>query len=312
MRSASAFAPGHITGFFKICDELENPLMNGSRGAGVSLSKGARTTVRLEPATSSLLEVKINGCITDSAIVSEHVAKRLLSEAKGNYKTVVEHCIEVPIGVGMGMSGAGALSLALALNDALDLGWSKEEVAQVAHIAEVECKTGLGTIIAETYGGMEIRVKSGAPDVGEIMKVPLRGEYVVVCLPFGQISTRSILTNELFRKRINELGDLFVQELLSKPEPEEFMILSRRFAEHVGLITERVRGVLEETDDVGLLCSMPMFGEAVFSLLKRGDAKDLMTILRRHQAPSISVSEIDEVVSNIILAEVDEAGVRLI
>ena len=312
MREASAFSPGHITGFFQICDELEDPLLKGSRGAGVCLSKGMHSTVRLEPAVKSSLEVKINGCSTTSAVVSEYVAKTMLSRAKGNYEVAVEHWVEVPIGVGMGTSGAGALSLALALNDALDLGMSREEAAQVAHIAEVECKTGLGTIIAETYGGMEIRVKSGAPGVGEIMRVPLRGEYVVVCLPFGQIPTRSILTDELYRKRINELGGLFVEELLSKPEPEEFMRLSRRFAEHVGLITERVRGVLEETDETGLPCSMPMFGEAVFSLLKRGDAEDLMAIFRRHQTPSVSVSEIDEVISSIILAEVDEEGVRLI
>ena len=200
MREASAFSPGHITGFFQICNETDDLLLKGSRGAGVCLTKGVRSTVRLEPAAKSSLEVKINGCPTTSAVVSDYVAKTMLSRAKGNYRVAVEHWVEVPIGVGMGTSGAGALSLALALNDALDLDLSKEEVAQVAHIAEVECKTGLGTIIAETYGGMEIRVKSGAPGVGEIVKVPLKGEYVVVCLPFDQISTRSILTNDLFRK----------------------------------------------------------------------------------------------------------------
>jgi pantoate kinase len=312
MREASAFSPGHITGFFQICDEPEDLLLKGSRGAGVCLSKGIHTTVQLEPTARNSLKVKINGCLTDSAVVSEYVAKTMLSRTKENYRIIVNHQVEVPIGRGMGTSGAGALSLAMALNEALGLSLSREEVGQVAHIADAECRTGLGTVIAEAYGSMEIRVKPGAPGVGEILKVPLRGEYVVVCLPFGSISTRTILTDEVYRKRINELGDLCVKELLSKPTPEEFMRLSRSFAEHVGLITERVRAVLKEADEAGLPCSMPMFGEAAFSLLRRGDTEDLLEIFQRHQAPGIRISEIDEGLPSIILAEVDETGVRLI
>jgi pantoate kinase len=312
MREASAFCPGHITGFFQICDEPEDLLLKGSKGAGVCLSKGIRTTVQLESAARKSLRVKINGCPTDSAVVSEYVTKTMLSRAKGNYRVAVDHRVEVPVGVGMGTSGAGALSLAMALNEALGLNLSREEVGQVAHIADAECRTGLGTVIAEAYGGMEIRVKPGAPGIGEVVKVPLRGEYVVVCLPFGSISTRTILTDEVYRKRINELGDLFVKELLPKPTPEEFMRLSRSFAEHVGLITERVRAVLKEADEAGLPCSMPMFGETVFSLLKRGDAENLLEIFKRQQAPRIRISEMEEGIPSPILAEVDEKGVRLI
>ena len=312
MREASAFSPGHITGFFQICDEPEDPLLKGSRGAGVCLSKGVHTTVQLEPAAKNSLKVRINECPTDSAVVSEYVVKTMLARAKENYRVTVDHRVEVPIGRGMGTSGAGALSLAVALNEALGLNLSREEVGQVAHIADADCRTGLGTVIAEAYGGMEIRVKPGAPGIGEVVKIPLGGEYIVVCLPFGSLSTRTILTDEVYRKRINELGDLFVRDFLPKPTPEEFMRLSRSFAEHVGLITERVREVLKEADGAGLPCSMPMFGEAAFSLLKRGDAEDLLEIFKRQQAPSIRISEMEEGIPSIILAEVDEKGVRLV
>ena len=44
-----AFAPGHISGFFQPCYD-KDPLKTGSRGAGLSLSFGARTQVTLEPA----------------------------------------------------------------------------------------------------------------------------------------------------------------------------------------------------------------------------------------------------------------------
>lgn len=312
VREASAFSPCHITGFFQICDEPEDPLLKGSRGAGVSLSKGVHTNVRLEPSARSSLDIRINGCRTDSAIVSEQVTKEMLSRAGGDYRVFVEHRVEVPMGMGMGTSGAGALSLALAFNEVLNLNLSRIEVAQIAHIVETECRTGLGTVIAETYGGMEIRTKPGAPGVGEIRKIPLRGEYVVVCLPFDPIPTKRILTDDIYRRRINERGGLYVEALLSKPRPEEFMRLSRSFAEHIGLITERVRRVLREADEAGLPCSMPIFGEAAFALLRREEAEALMEIFRRYQVPRVAVSEVEGEGPSIILSGVDEEGVRLV
>ena len=300
MREVSAFSPGHITGFFQICDEPEDPLLKGSRGVGVSLSRGVITTVRVEPSPRTSLEIRINGRPEPRAVVSEYVLREMLSRTRGDYRVVVDHEVEIPMGAGMGSSGAGALSLALALNEALGLGLSEEEAAQVAHLAEVKCRTGLGTVIAETYGGLEVRVRAGAPGVGEVLKVPLRGDYVVACLSFGPIPTRSILTDEVYRRRINELGDMFITEFLQWPEPKTFMRYSRSFAEHVSLITERVRRVLREADEVGFTCSMPMFGEAVFSLLRREELGNLLEIFERHQAPTL------------ILSGVDERGARLI
>jgi len=286
--------------------------LKGSRGAGVSTSKGVNTTVRLEHSNTISTKISINGCQTNSASVSEYVAKSMVAQAGRNYKVSIEHRVDVPIGVGLGTSGAGALSLAVSLNEALGLNLSIEEAAQVAHIAEVECKTGLGTVIAETYGGMEIRLKAGAPGIGEMKKIPLGNDYVVAFLPFGAISTSSILTNQVFRRRINDLGGSYVTHLLKSPNPDRFMKLSRYFAEYVGLITDRVRTVLDETDKVGIRCSMPMFGEAVFALTKREDADHLLNVFKKHEVPIPAISEISGEMSGTILAEVDEKGVRLV
>lgn len=270
------------------------------------------TTVNVQHSSKNSLKISINGCRTDSAPVSEYVAKSMLSRASGAFDVSIDHNVQVPIGIGLGASGAGALSLALSLNEALGLSMSKEEAAQVAHIAEVECKTGLGTVIAETYGGMEIRVKAGAPGVGEIEKIPLGDRYVLVFLPFGPISTRKILTNELFRRRINDLGASYVERLLSEPEPEEFMRLSRSFAEHVGLITERIKAVLEDADQLGIQCSMPMFGEAVFSLVQRDKAEEVIEVFKRHETMGLMVSETGEHMSSLIMTDIDEKGARLV
>ena len=47
MKEFKAFSPAHITGFFEICDNNKEPLLKGSRGAGISLKKGVTTKVKI-------------------------------------------------------------------------------------------------------------------------------------------------------------------------------------------------------------------------------------------------------------------------
>ena len=300
MKAFAAFSPGHITGLFQVCDEAEDPLLKGSRGAGVSITRGVVTKVRIERSPKASFEIRINGNGVESAKVSECVINTLLPFAGGNYRILVDHNVNVPIGSGFGSSGAGALSLALALNEAFRLGLSRVEAAQVAHIAEVRCRTGLGTVIAETFGGLEIREKPGAPGVGEVKRIPIDDDYVVACLKFGPMSTKEALTDERLRQQINNLGGKLVDELIARPKPSNFMNFSRSFAEGVGLISKRTRKVLEETDSRSLACSMTMFGECLFSLVRRDTIRELLEIFRRH-----ALSE-----DNIIVAEIDHEGAR--
>jgi len=302
MKEFAAFSPGHITGLFQICDEAEDPLLNGSRGAGVSITRGVVTKVRIERTPKTSFEIRINGNGVESAKVSECVINALLPVAGGNHRIVVDHNINVPVGSGFGSSGAGALSLALALNEAFNLGLSHVEAAQVAHIAEVKCKTGLGTVIAETFGGLEIREKPGAPGVGEVKRITIDDDYIVACLKFGPMSTKEALTDERLRQQINNLGGKLVDELIARPKPANFMNFSRNFAEGVGLISKRMRKTLEEAEGRGLTCSMNMFGECLFSLVRRDDVKELLEIFRRH-----ALSE-----DSVIVAEIDHQGARLL
>ena len=295
LREVTAFSPAHISGFFQIFNQSPNPLLNGSRGAGVSLKTGVTTKVSAQKATKNSLKIKINGLPTESAEVSKYVMGCFTSLVKENHKILVEHEIAVPMGAGFGSSGAGALSLALALNEALQLGMSNLKAAQIAHTAEVLCKTGLGSVIAETVGGLETREKPGAPGVGKIRKIPLNDQYVVACLFFGPISTKNSLSNPKLCRQINELGGKLVDELVKEPKPDFFMNFSRKFAEGVGLITERMRKVLVETDNNNIVCSMNMFGECLFSLIQKNSVGDLVAIFHKHN-PSrdgIFVSEID-------------------
>ncbi|MEM3755191.1 MAG: GHMP kinase, partial [Candidatus Bathyarchaeia archaeon] len=62
------------------------------------------------------------------------------------FKITIKHDIGVPIGAGFGTSGAGALTTCLALSKAFGLNLSINDLGMIAHRAEIECKTGLGTV----------------------------------------------------------------------------------------------------------------------------------------------------------------------
>jgi pantoate kinase len=302
MEEAAAYAPCHITGIFQIFDQSADILKAGSKGAGVSLNLGAKTAVKVKKGSRDRLKVNINHQAADDAPISKQVVSAFLSRLSEafHFEITVEHEIEAPIGAGFGTSGAGALSLALALNEALELGMSKIQSAQIAHVAEIECKTGLGTVIAETFGGLEIRTKPGAPGIGEIKCVPIPENAVVACHVFGPLSTRKYLTDPETRSRINRFGGELVNELIKTPTIINFMRLSREFAEHVGLITERVRSILDRADEAGVVCSMPMFGECAFTITDEDSVGRILQVFRNGGTGGQTV-----------VSKVDHEGARL-
>lgn len=302
MGESAAFAPGHITGIFRIHDQPDDPRRKGSWGAGVSLAKGITTRVNTRNSSRNSFKIRTNGKTTKSAKVSEHVINTFLSHAKKKSRIVVDHDVKIPIGAGFGSSGAGALGLALALNEALSCDFSRVEAVQVAHTAEVECKTGLGTVVAEASGGLEIRTKPGGPGIGEVRKIPIENDYAVACLSFGPIPTGEVLTSEKFRQRINRVGEELLDQLITEPKPHLFMELSRKFAEHVGLVSPRIRKILTKTDSRGLTCSTAMLGETVFTLVEKDNLENLLPIFRRHTSSQ----------HTIILSEIDFEGARLL
>ncbi len=114
------------------------------------------------------------------------------------------------------------MSLAFALNEATGAGLTSVEAAQIAHVAEIECKTGLGSVFAAVRGGFGVLTKPGAPGIGEAVSYPDQKRLRVVYLYFGPIPTKEALSNPALRAKINEMGGRFVDELAQKPTPERF------------------------------------------------------------------------------------------
>ncbi len=254
---ARAYAPAHITGFFEICEHL-NQSQTGSKGCGFTLQAGVTTEVSVKEGEG--ISVIINEA-NAKASTTRSVVRRLASE----YFVEVRSKMDVPMGYGFGASGAGALSTALALNDALSLRLSYNGAAEVAHVAEIDNKTGLGDVIAQTYGGMTIRRKPGAPGIGEIDRIPV-SDVEVNHVVLGKISTKDVLEDDKVRRRINRAGRTALKGLLKSPTIQNFMLLSKRFAVDTGLMSDVVADIIESVESGGGTASMAMLGEVVFAI----------------------------------------------
>jgi pantoate kinase len=253
------YAPSHITGFFAICDH-EDPLYKGSIGSGIVLEAGCLTAVSLSNNLQGKARITING-VEEEASTTRYVVEHLAGTAAVSVSTN----FEVPIGCGFGASGAGALSTALALNELLLRNMTVNEVAQLAHRAEVENSTGLGDVMAETHGGVVIRSKPGPPGIGMTDRIPHRNEKISY-LVFGPKLTKGVLAEggEDLKRQINEAGKSALNALMRKPTLETFMRASREFSLRSGLVSDRCKDAIEAVDAEGKVASVAMIGEAVF------------------------------------------------
>jgi pantoate kinase len=275
---AKAFSPGHITGFFEIPNHGGAELLHkGSRGAGFSVDRGIVTSVQIYDSAESGFIISINGVRTANAEVSRWVAKQYERMSGRPFFAKVDHEIGIPVGFGLGSSGAAALSLSYALNEALGTGLSRGQAAQIAHVADISCKTGLGTVIAEYTGGFELRLREGAPEIGTVTKVELKEKYKAVILCISPISTKSFLSSR--SEEINGLGGRFLSKLAGSADVAGFMKMSHEFADTLGLTSGRCRAPIEALNRRGIEASVAMFGETVFTLVTASEAEEARDIL---------------------------------
>jgi pantoate kinase len=293
--TAQAFVPGHITGIFRIHDEHDDPLRCGSIGAGFCVDIGTTTTVRLVDSTKLEVSVAYNGRPIEAPVTTT-VIQRLLQQHHRVCKVEVEHESMLPVGVGFGASGAGALGTALALSSLIDGEFDPQEAATHAHYAEVVNHTGLGDVIAQTAGGAEIRVKPGAPGIGEIVRIPVNGSFNVVLAGAPGLETKSVLTNSEHRKRIINVADELMKELTSNPTIDGFVSYSKQFARSIGLMTSRVKSALNELETFNLSdSSMVMLGDSLFCLCSDDDSDQAAEILSRYwNSDQVQVTGISE------------------
>jgi pantoate kinase len=290
----TAFSPGHITGFFEKPDnnnKMADLLYYGSKGAGFSFKKGVTTTVELYKSLNKGYQISLNGSLSNELEVSKWIIQYYLNKYNSfsSFFLNIKHSIDIPIGYGLGTSGAAALSLSYALNKVLDIGLLKEQAAQIAHIAEIHCKTGLGTVIAEFYGGLEIRTSFGAPGIGKVTKIELNNHKAVI-LCINPISTKQILNN--YSYNANALGKNMVEQLLLSKDINSFLSMAHKFADFLGLTKGLCEKPIQKLNSHGIDCSIAIFGQTIFTLVEDREVSKVKSILEKFPGTLI-VSDID-------------------
>jgi len=273
LKTAKALSPSGISSFFEICDLTPNgrPISDlekvGARGGGFGIQKGTRTKVTISSAETNCIRVFINRKETPEAETTKLVAQTLLKRVDKAYDVLVMHEVDVPIGAGFGSSAAGALTTALALSKTLELSLTYNQLGRLAHVAEVKCKTGLGTVGPLMLGGCVLTLEPGAPGVALLDRIPVTTEHVVVAGVFGPIPTKEVLSSPEKRRQVNKYGRKTLEEILSEPSIENFLACCLSFAEKTGFMTSRLRGLVKLAEKAGAIgVAQNMVGEAIHAV----------------------------------------------
>jgi pantoate kinase len=308
VRTAKAFSPAGISSFFEICDTMPDgsPISDlervGARGGGFGIQKGVTTDVSISEADANRIRVFINGKDAEEAETTKTVAQMLLEKTRKTYEVAIKHKVEVPIGAGFGSSAAGALSTALALSKALGLNLTYNQLGRIAHVAEVRCKTGLGTVGPLMIGGCVITMEPGAPGIAIIDRIPISTDYTVVAGAFGPTLTKEMLSSPQKRLAVNKWGGKTLEKILSKPSLENFLICCQDFAEKTGFMTERVQKLIKLAEKAGAIgAAQNMVGEAAHALTTLENAEKVVQAFK-HVLPQ----------KKILVAQVDIQGARLV
>lgn len=286
--SRSAFCPGHVTAFFEICDLAEDPLMRGSRGAGMSLSLGAKSRVSVEEGEGKFISIRINDQECRAETTASALA-RIMGDTEA--AVYVDTRLDLPMEQGFGMSAAGSLSASFALCSLL--GISQEKAFEAAHLAEVCNHTGLGDIAGIQAGGVEIRLEPGLLPFGRAERIEATSDVVLAVIG-APIKTQDILTDPVKRKMISAAGKRCVGEFDAGRSLEQLFALGVEFVEDAELISKEALEALIVADSRGM-AAQAMLGNSLFCI---GDTAELAEGLKRF--------------GPVFTCEIDQTGPRLI
>ena len=308
MKKTKAFAPAAISSFFKINDmEKGKPITNlekvGAIGGGVGLEKGVNTQIIVEEAEKNSVKVFINSKPAEEAKTTKQVIETLLRKTNSKFAVTVEHQIEVPIGAGFGTSAGGALTAGLALTEALALPLTYNQIGKIAHVAEIQCQTGLGTVSSLTFsGGCVLVVKPGAPGICQIDRIPITPDYMVVAGYFKSAIPKKLSYHLKKKQEINRYGKKTLEAILAEPTLENFLDSCWEFSQKAGFATKNIRQLVKSAKKAGAVgAAQNMIGEAVHAVVHEENASSVAEAFKQ-ALPS----------QQVLVSRIDFQGARLI
>jgi len=289
MKSAKAFAPGNISCIFVI-KKGKNPAKSGSLGMGFTVNKGVKVTIKklynIKKNNFKKFNNKINKNYNKKNMIYYNNKKIKLPtinsviEKLTNEKVIVNIKSELPLGCGFGISGASAIATAYALNKLLNLKKTKKELALIAHIAEVENRTGLGDVVNQFYGGFLIKYKPSY--MFKVNKIPIKNKKIYYKY-FSGINTKKIISNKKIKNKINNSGIKALNKIkiLNARKSQIFgtnsvgnknlklknlIKISKEFSIKSGILkNKKVIEIIKKIENKNGNASMIMLGNAVFS-----------------------------------------------
>jgi pantoate kinase len=309
LKKAKAFAPAAISSFFEIHDTQDGkPIVElekvGAIGGGFGLEKGVTTTVTAKEARKNRINIFINSKPASEAKTTKKVIETLLNKIATKYIVTVKHQIEVPIGTGFGTSAGGALTAGLALREALALPLTYNQIGKIAHVAEIQCLTGLGTVSSLSFsGGCVLVVEPGAPGVCQIDRIPISPEYMLVAgFCKSNIPKKSILSSPEKKREINNYGKKTLEAILNEPSLENFLDCCWEFSQKAGFSTQNIHQLVSAAKKAGAVgAAQNMIGEAVHAVVYEENADSVAEAFKQTLPQQ-----------QVIVSKIDFQGARLI
>ena len=278
MYSSEYYVPSHITGFF-VPFFSDDCFKTGSTGAGVSLSSGLETKIKVIEG-SGAVSFYLNGIKTkkNSAPVSLNcinLIKERYPESFVNKDILIEHESDVPVESGFGASASAALGICFSIKDLIKI--SPNECIRIAHEIEVKNLSGLGDVVAEVKGGVEIRKTPGIE--GIIENIP-SNNLKVMGISLGKKRTESVLKNPEKVKIIEKCGTKLLKKLISEPNVERLMQCSKTFTYKTGIMSQEILDLIEVISEINSYdASGIMIGEGVFTFINEKDENKVLDTL---------------------------------
>lgn len=275
-----AFAPANISLIFQTFEHT-NPRFKGSFGLGFTVNEGVYVTASKAKKTEIFFnDQKINLPTVENVIrkLLEKYSSSERSESRSNIKQKfstssnsnikIDISSKLPLGCGFGISGAATLATAFAVNKLFTLNKSDKQLAILAHTAEVEEQTGLGDVINQFFGGFLLKTKPSSYFV--VNKLPINNIPIYYKV-FGEIKTKSIISNSKQLEKINKIGvlslkqieNLIAQKNASLPK---ILDISKEFAIKSGLLKqEELITMINKIEQQKGHATMIMLGNSLLS-----------------------------------------------
>ncbi len=142
--------------------------------------------------------------------------------------------IESPIrpGAGFAVSAASSIAISLILQLVSGIRKTVEKMLWPAHEAEIVMSTGLGDVLAEYFGGAEIRVKPGAPGIGIVEHIPFDDTLRVVVADIEVSLGTPRMLAEISDAEYGFARELY-SRLVKEPGIEELFTYSNMFTRKI-------------------------------------------------------------------------------